>query len=73
MLTKIVDFRAPKIHEFLRAKKILYQEIVNNLSKNPGINGDDITIVLYEPPLGNWGIKGRNPANEVDLGFNINV
>lgn len=55
------------------SKKNLYQEIVKNLSKNPGINGDDITIVLYEPPLENWGIKGGKPANEVDLGFNINV
>lgn len=55
------------------SKKNLYQEIVKNLSKNPCIDGDDITIVLYEPPLENWGIKGGKPANEVDLGFNINV
>ncbi|MGB9937013.1 MAG: tautomerase family protein [Methanobacterium sp.] len=57
----------------IEAKKVLYAAIVNNLAKNPGINGDDITIVLLEPPLENWGVKGGKPANEVDLGFNVNV
>lgn len=55
------------------AKKALYKFIVNNLASNPGINGNDIVIVLHEPPLENWGIKGGRPANEVDLGFNIKV
>lgn len=57
----------------IESKKNLYKEIVDNLAKNPGIDGEDITIVLYEPPLENWGVKGGKPANEVDLGFNINV
>lgn len=55
----------------LKAKKDLYKKIVERLAKNPGINGDDITIVLQEPPLENWGIKGGKPASEVDLGFKI--
>jgi hypothetical protein len=35
--------------------------------------GYDITIVLLEPPLENWGIRGGKPANDAELGFNINV
>ncbi|MBI5680795.1 MAG: tautomerase family protein [Methanobacterium sp.] len=57
----------------MSAKKDLYKAIVDNLAKNPGIDGDDIVIILIEPPLENWGIRGGKPANEVDLGFNINV
>lgn len=55
------------------AKKNLYKAITKNLSQNPGIDGNDITIVLLEPLLENWGVKGGKPASEVDLGFNINV
>ncbi|KTE89469.1 4-oxalocrotonate tautomerase [Desulfitobacterium hafniense] len=57
----------------LEAKRHLYSAIVRNLEKNPGINGNDITIVIYEPPMENWGIQGGKPANEVDLGFKIDV
>lgn len=57
----------------IEAKKSLYKAIVDNLASNPGIDGDDITIVLIEPPLENWGVRGGKPASEVDLGFKINV
>lgn len=57
----------------INAKKNLYKTIVDNLAQNPGIYGNDITIVLYEPPLENWGVRGGKPANEVDSGFNITV
>lgn len=57
----------------LAAKKELYKAITENLAQNPGINGDDITIVVHEPSLENWGVKGGKPANEVDLGFEIKV
>lgn len=55
------------------AKRQLYQEIVKNLGENPGIKPDDILIVLNEPELGNWGVSGGKPADEVNLGFKINV
>ena len=55
------------------AKKKLYQGIVDRLAANPGIAGSDITIVLVEPPLEDWGIKGGQPADEADIGFKINV
>ena len=57
----------------LKAKKDLYKNIVTNLAENPGINGEDITVVLIEPPLDNWGIKGGKPASEIDIGFEIKV
>jgi phenylpyruvate tautomerase PptA (4-oxalocrotonate tautomerase family) len=56
----------------LQAKKTLYQEIVSRLQRI-GIQGDDILIVLNEPPLENWGIRGGYPASEVEIGFKINV
>ncbi|WP_197050470.1 tautomerase family protein [Methanobacterium formicicum] len=55
------------------AKKKLYQAIVKNLGENPGIDGHDILIILLEPPMDNWGIRGGKPASEVDLGFKIDV
>jgi phenylpyruvate tautomerase PptA (4-oxalocrotonate tautomerase family) len=56
----------------LQAKRILYQEIVSRLKKL-GIQGDDILIVLNEPSLENWGIRGGYPASEVNIGFKIDV
>lgn len=55
------------------AKKALYNAINRNLRDNPGINGDDITVVLIESPLENWGVRGGKPASEVDFGFNVDV
>jgi len=55
------------------AKRSLYQGIVKNLGENPGIKPNDILIVLNEPELENWGVSGGKPADEVNLGFNINV
>lgn len=76
-LSKTSDITIIEITMFkgrsIEAKKQLYETIVNNLDKNPGIRGDDITIVLHEPPLENWGIRGGKPASEVDIGFKIDV
>ena len=55
----------------LDAKRKLYQGIVHRFGEL-GIQPTDITIVLHEPPLENWGIRGQ-PASEVSLGFNLNV
>ncbi|MEK6698809.1 MAG: tautomerase family protein [Nitrospirota bacterium] len=55
------------------AKKELYRSIVENLAENPGIKGDDIMIIVHEPPLENWGIRGGKPASEVQLGFKVDV
>ncbi len=55
------------------AKKELYRAIVENLATNPGIKGDDIMIIVHEPPLENWGIRGGKPASEVSLGFKVAI
>jgi len=55
------------------AKKALYAAIAAKLGNNPGIPGNDITIVVHEPSLENWGIRGGKPANEVDLGFELKI
>ncbi|MFA5269899.1 MAG: tautomerase family protein [Methanoregula sp.] len=55
------------------AKKNLYAAIVKNLEESPGIPGNDVVIVLHEPPMENWGIRGGRPASEVDVGFRIDV
>ncbi|MBW1786628.1 MAG: tautomerase family protein [Deltaproteobacteria bacterium] len=56
----------------LDAKKQLYGEIVKGLGKL-GVEPNDVFIVLYEPPMENWGIRGGIPASEVDLGFKVEV
>lgn len=56
----------------VEAKRKLYQNIVGNLQKL-NIQPNDVLIVLKEPPLENWGIRGGYPANEVDLGFKLDV
>ena len=68
----IIEITMFKGRSFL-AKKALYSAIVRNLAVNPGISGNEISIVIHEPPLENWGIRGGKPASEVDLGFNINI
>ena len=54
------------------AKRRLYKCIVSRFGKL-GIAPTDIFIVLAEPSLENWGIRGGIPASEVDLGFNLKV
>lgn len=55
----------------LEAKRKLYQGIVARLGRL-GIQAFDILIVLIEPPLENWGLRGQ-PASELDLGFRLDV
>lgn len=56
----------------LEAKRALYQGIVQRLARL-GVDESDITIVIYEVPPENWGIRGGVPASEVELGFKVDV
>jgi phenylpyruvate tautomerase PptA (4-oxalocrotonate tautomerase family) len=56
----------------LDAKRNLYAQIVKRVGRL-GVDPMDVFIVLYEPPLENWGIRGGIPASEVDLGFKVDV
>src|SRR6266508_3065349 len=56
----------------LTAKRAVYKAIVRNLGE-VGIPASDILIVLHEPSMENWGIRGGQSADEVDLGFRLDV
>jgi phenylpyruvate tautomerase PptA (4-oxalocrotonate tautomerase family) len=56
----------------LKAKRALYQSIVQNLSIL-GIPRDEIKIVLVEIPPENWGVRGGLPASDIDIGFKVDV
>jgi len=56
----------------LEAKRTLYASIVRRFGEL-GIAPSDVLIVLNEPPLENWGIRGGLPASEVELGFSLDV
>ena len=55
----------------LAAKRVLYEGIATRFGAL-GIQPGDIIIVLHEPQLDNWGVRGK-PASEIELGFNLNV
>lgn len=57
----------------LEAKKNLYTTVNQKLSGIGYQNPNDIVIVLNEPDLNNWGIRGGKPASEVDIGFRLDV
>jgi phenylpyruvate tautomerase PptA (4-oxalocrotonate tautomerase family) len=57
----------------LDAKKALFSGIVANLKKNPGIDPEDVMIILNETIRENWGLRGGKPASEIDLGFKVDV
>ena len=56
----------------LEAKRRLYRGIVERFGRL-GIAATDVFIVVQEPPLDNWAIRGGLPASEVDLGFRLDV
>lgn len=56
----------------LDAKRNLYQAIVRNLAEC-GVPKDHVKIILNEVPRENWGLRGGQPASEIDLGFVVNV
>jgi phenylpyruvate tautomerase PptA (4-oxalocrotonate tautomerase family) len=53
------------------AKRALYEKITARL-RELGIEAGDVTIVLNEPPLENWGLAGKS-GDQADIGFNLNV
>jgi phenylpyruvate tautomerase PptA (4-oxalocrotonate tautomerase family) len=54
------------------AKRALYKAIVRNLGE-VGVPADDVLIVVQDLPMENWGIRGGRSADEVDLGFRVDV
>jgi phenylpyruvate tautomerase PptA (4-oxalocrotonate tautomerase family) len=56
----------------IEAKRELYRQIVSRLG-DIGVPAADITIVVLESPMENWGVQGGHPASEVDVGFTVEV
>jgi phenylpyruvate tautomerase PptA (4-oxalocrotonate tautomerase family) len=55
-----------------QAKRLLYQELVRNFG-TLGVAPTDVLVMLHEPPMDNWGIRGGQMASEVELGFEVQV
>jgi len=56
-----------------QTKKKLYEKIVDDLESNDIVGREKILIIVNEPPLENWGVRGGKSADEIDLGFNVNI
>ena len=54
------------------AKRDLFQAIVRNLERS-GVPAGDVLIILHEPAMENWGIRGGRRADEVELDFRVDV
>ena len=54
------------------AKRELYAGIVGRF-QDLGVDPLDVLIVVNEIPLQNWGIRGGQSAEDVDLGFALDV
>lgn len=55
------------------AKKRLFAETVRNLEAGVGVDPVKVVIVLHEPSLECWGIRGGKPATEVAIGSKVDV
>jgi phenylpyruvate tautomerase PptA (4-oxalocrotonate tautomerase family) len=38
-----------------------------------GVPGDDVLIVLIEGPRENWGMRGGQRADQIDMGYRVGV
>jgi len=56
----------------MEAKRGLYKTLVENLS-TVGVPKTETKIILIEVPAENWGLRGGQPASEIDLGFKVDV
>lgn len=54
-------------------KKKLYQTIVNRLEEKKLFEKDQVFITINELPMENWGVRGGIPADEINLGFKVEV
>ncbi len=54
------------------AKRKLYAAIAANLGR-AGVDPQQTLVVLHEPPLVDWGIRGGQAASDVQIGFKLDV
>ena len=56
----------------IETKKKLYKELFS-LANSVGVEGSNVNVILKDIEKENWGIRGGQPASEVDLGFKTNI
>ncbi len=56
-----------------QTKKNLFSKITNDLNRELGISKESVIIILSEQPKENWGVRGGIPADEIDLGFRVEI
>jgi phenylpyruvate tautomerase PptA (4-oxalocrotonate tautomerase family) len=54
------------------AKRTLYRVLVQKLGEM-AIDPMDVSIVIIEPTLESWGIRGGRPATESEPGFSVDI
>src|ERR687898_1970217 len=54
------------------AKRNLYRALVQRLGEI-AIDPMDVSVVILEPRLESWGVRGGRSAADVDLGFSLDV
>jgi len=54
------------------AKRNLYRALVQRLGEI-AIDPMDVSVVILEPGLKSWGVRGGRSAADVDLGFSLDV
>jgi phenylpyruvate tautomerase PptA (4-oxalocrotonate tautomerase family) len=54
-------------------KKLLYRAILDRLSEKHGIEGRSVMIFLNEQPRENWGLRGGISADDIDLGYRVDI
>lgn len=56
----------------LETKRKLYRELFS-LVKAIGVTSSNLNVIIEDIDKENWGIRGGQPASEVDLGFKTNI
>ncbi len=54
------------------AKRNLYRALVEKLAEIP-VDPMDVSVVVLEPTLESWGVRGGHSAADIDLGFSLDV
>jgi phenylpyruvate tautomerase PptA (4-oxalocrotonate tautomerase family) len=54
------------------AKRNLYRTLVQRLGEI-AIGPTDVSVVILEPTLESWGVRGGHSAADIDLGFSLDV
>lgn len=56
----------------IETKRRLYDAVVRRLSA-VGVPPANVLIVLHQPPMHDWAVDGGTPANEADIGFDVEI